>query len=825
MAHIVAYNVPMARNMSQVTLGLDPNNALARNLQHMADSRHFTLRSMPAQYFIDTFFPEAALSKDRARYLPSRDAYSTVPAAAKTSQQIYEPLITALNERTRQQSRCPGFVFEDVAPRSPHPGRVGHMKPHICCFASESLQTVRHCDLSSRAELGYAELFFEVMPDPSHDFYTEAISLVATSQSGGIPTTVMELSKARGQHIAYVVEIFARQFREFFFSISMAGSRARLLRWDRSGCIVSDSFDIRTRPEVLCEFLWRFAQVPPAGRGHDITVEPALAEEGAVFEKLVTEATALQLGVKGPTLRQAVLQHYEPGRVMAVHVLDQDVADESSNVRRLLVSRPVVSPLSLCGKGTRGFWAVDTHTRRVTFLKDTWRSAAADREGVTLLHMAEVGVRNIPQVVAHGDVPHEFSGDGRMLLDGDYQSTRTDEFKTGLWLWPEGSKDIHVSQRRHYRIVLEPVGYDVRYLRGTEELLHASYDIFIAMQDALAKDSRVHRDISAGNIILVREYEGQTVRKGYLIDWESSCTVDESGLAVKAGRAGTWLFMSRAMLLDYHNKVQQTIKDDMESLLYVVLYCALHWLPHNLDKDALADIVAVVFEFRNAIHGSSVGGAGKLINAESRLYTGHIQFGDPAIKEWLDTVMDHMAPQPDQRELYKDKWLPEQLDAFWSEFLTTHKMAPNDRVYHDLTGSSVSLDASSSHSSDSESDSSVHSLAQVRPVRASQRLSNKRPLPATSESERARKTRSARSQPSPSEETPLRRSDRIRTQQARRSATAGCAPHGTAARATRGSAPGPHPRPRKGGQRPTHARPSRGRGGRDGIRGGYAARR
>lgn len=290
------------------------------------------------------------------------------------------------------------------------------MKPHICCFASESLQTVRHCDLSSRAELGYAELFFEVMPDPSHDFYTDAISLVATSQSGGIPTTVMELSKARGQHIAYVVEIFARQFREFFFSISMAGSRARLLRWDRSGCIVSDSFDIRTRPELLCEFLWRFAQVPPAGRGHDITVEPALAEEEAVFEKLVTEATALQLGVKGPTLRQAVLQHYEPGRVMAVHVLDQDVADESSNVRRLLVSRPVVSPLSLCGKGTRGFWAVDTHTRRVTFLKDTWRSAAADREGVTLLHMAEVGVRNIPQVVAHGDVPHDFSGDGRMLL-------------------------------------------------------------------------------------------------------------------------------------------------------------------------------------------------------------------------------------------------------------------------------------------------------------------------------------------------------------------------------------------------------------------------
>lgn len=271
--------------------------------------------------------------------------------------------------------------------------------------------------------------------------------------------------------------------------------------------------------------------------------------------------------------------------------------------------------------------------------------------------------------------------------------------------------------------------------------------------------------------------------------------------------------MSRAMLLDYHNKVQQTIKDDMESLLYVVLYCALHWLPHNLDKDALADIVAVVFEFRNAIHGSSVGGAGKLINAESRLYTGHIQFGDPAIKEWLDTVMNYMAPQPDQRELYKDKWLPEQLDAFWSEFLKTHKMAPNDRVYHDITRSSVSLDAPSSQSSESESDSSVHSLAQVRPVRASRRLSNKRPLPATSESERARKTRSTPRplQPGPSEETPLRRSDRIRRQQARRPASAGGAPRGTAA--MRGTA-----------SKASNGRSPLGRGGPGGTRSGAARR-
>ena len=55
------------------------------------------------------------------------------------------------------------------------------------------------------------------------------------------------------------------------------------------------------------------------------------------------------------------------------------------------------------------------------------------------------------------------------------------------------------------------------------------------MQDARVKDSRIHRDISVGNVILVKESEKE-VRRGYLIDWETSCKVDGSGAAVEAGR-------------------------------------------------------------------------------------------------------------------------------------------------------------------------------------------------------------------------------------------------------------------------------------------------
>ncbi len=55
------------------------------------------------------------------------------------------------------------------------------------------------------------------------------------------------------------------------------------------------------------------------------------------------------------------------------------------------------------------------------------------------------------------------------------------------------------------------------------------------MKDALALDSRLHRDISVGNILLVKE-GNRNVRRGYLIDWECSCNVNESGQASQPGR-------------------------------------------------------------------------------------------------------------------------------------------------------------------------------------------------------------------------------------------------------------------------------------------------
>ena len=195
--------------------------------------------------------------------------------------------------------------------------------------------------------------------------------------------------------------------------------------------------------------------------------------------------------------------------------------------------------------------------------------------------------------------------------------------------------------------------------------------------------------------------------------------------------------MSIDLLYDHENLVKQTIKDDMESLLYVVLYCALHWLPHNLSKDRLSDLITAFFEHREQYCGAPMGARGKIINAENRYHTRGVVYGNPEIKAWLDTAMDYMSPLAHQKEAYKDKWNPDQLDAFWNEFLQSHQLEADDRVSHDLTKRTLLLEASTSDSGASS------------PLPASEKRHHSPSTPIPTDTKRMRSTRSTRHQPVP----------------------------------------------------------------------------
>ena len=88
------YNVPTALSgSSHRTLGLEPEWAMARNLQHLAATRHCTLGPMPINFFLESFLPISA-SQDCSGLSQSDGVFASVPFHAKRSSGITKPLVS-----------------------------------------------------------------------------------------------------------------------------------------------------------------------------------------------------------------------------------------------------------------------------------------------------------------------------------------------------------------------------------------------------------------------------------------------------------------------------------------------------------------------------------------------------------------------------------------------------------------------------------------------------------------------------------------------------------------------------------------------------------
>ncbi|KAH9849520.1 hypothetical protein C2E23DRAFT_737111 [Lenzites betulinus] len=693
------YNVPMALDATlSRTEGLRPSLAPTRHDEHAEQARKFMLGTMPAAAFVDAFLPP---SDQTAGTMPFRNAFNRVPRNAQTSSQIYLPLINALNLTTKGRHRCPGFVFVDTIERSEHFHHLGYAKPHISCFTTENASRVQSASKCSRVELGYAELFIDVSPYPRLDLLSDPPEQgpPAVHKLFDVPDDVYlaysPRSEVLGTHTAFATEVLARQNRTFLFTVSVFGTRARLFRWDRAGCIVTEAFNIRDNPDILLDFMWRFSQASPAERGHDPTVAVATPGEEALFRDAIRSHARIQLGpeVNSTELDKAVTAHYEPGHASIVSVFSKHQPPPGSDAvvsrSRFIVSRPVVSPLHLQGRGSRGYWAVCADTGRVVFLKDSWRSAAADElEGDILSQLNEHGVSNVPRLVMQGDVPLNLETYSRNNLR--LQVTKTDWFQDSEWALACRAKtereQLLLTPRRHYRMVTDVAGYSLNAIRGTDELLHATYDAFKAMCSALNKASRIHRDLSVGNIILVRE-PGQSIRRGYLIDWESSDLADGvNGIAEHSGRAGTWEFMSIRMLcqptlLGVPRTWTHSFMDDVESLFWVVLYCSLLYLPHDLGEEALGSFIKVFHEQVDEdgdMHLTGGREKGRVI-AAPRKWTTHFKSSSAGLEDWLNKFMD--GGRPRSRPSYEMKDVA-RLDAYWSNFLTSRTLETKNRAVH-----------------------------------------------------------------------------------------------------------------------------------------------
>ena len=190
----------------------------------------------------------------------------------------------------------------------------------------------------------------------------------------------------RGQITLYATRQQAYQFRTSIFTIGVFGGVARIFRWDRTGCQVTEpirySQDEGNRR--LTEFFLRLDRMADdrEARGWDPTVTDATTKEVQKFRKAVRAACNRQPAAKRRT------PDGEAGHKVANSMfvkLIGSVGDPSEYPRRkvsvldgeekrdYIVGRPTSVLRSPTGRSTRGFVAMSVKTGKLVFLKDSWR--------------------------------------------------------------------------------------------------------------------------------------------------------------------------------------------------------------------------------------------------------------------------------------------------------------------------------------------------------------------------------------------------------------------------------------------------------------------
>ena len=160
---------------------------------------------------------------------------------------------------------------------------------------------------------------------------------------------------------------------------------------------------------------------------------------------------------------------------------------------QVLVSRPCFTSHSPTGHSTCGYWGVvigeSVQESEVVFVKDIWRSnvEGVEREGDILHRLHEKGVRNIPPLVAHGDVEDDGESSCELSISslteidiGMTQVTDTDKVARKRWVASLTTKQCRkLVSCTHYRLVTRKAGYSLQTFAGSRELLEGAYGAYL----------------------------------------------------------------------------------------------------------------------------------------------------------------------------------------------------------------------------------------------------------------------------------------------------------------------------------------------------------
>ena len=271
----------------------------------------------------------------------------------------------------------------------------------------------------------------------------------------------------RGQLFSYADLIFKYQHRTAHFMLLVNGFMFRIMRWDRSGVIVSEATEYAATIEHtrgLLQLLYGLSRMDPVQAGLDPTAT-RLSPGSCGWLRMLSLSFNNVLDLKADKLVQdhtskaaieTVLRTYraatvptsplfasgelptDPRQLFAHPSSSSNTAKNSSHsmrspcpptftyIRELfkesldskvgyvltvkkrdyLVGSAIYAAMGPIGRGTRGYVALEWDSQRFVFLKDTWRPhyVGVGIEGETLRILNDAHIPCVPTLVCHEDL-------------------------------------------------------------------------------------------------------------------------------------------------------------------------------------------------------------------------------------------------------------------------------------------------------------------------------------------------------------------------------------------------------------------------------------
>ncbi|KAL5498642.1 hypothetical protein ACEPAH_1997 [Sanghuangporus vaninii] len=328
-----------------------------------------------------------------------------------------------------------------------------------------------------------------------------------------IKATESNLAKIARSSYNHICEMYrANMARRFVLLFSLVDTKMALFKYDRSGALVSEPFDIHEEPEQFLRVIVSMA----FGEDYFLGLDPSFSSKDNK-DYVMFDSTSYEV----------------------VRVIHLDAVIRSRGTVALLVKHPV--------------------TGKLLVIKDQW--VDRDRKITEVDILRKLGRKSLKVVRLIGSLVVAF----RVEDDSDIlDSTAAD--REGM----EESKKSDIEIRDHYRLLLSPYGDSIMDFRSLRELVSSFKDYAETIRD-LYKAGFYHRDISYRNLIIAID-DDTSLRTGFLIDLDCATEIsrmksDEEELT------GTVPFIPIEILEDYG--CEHKYYFDLESLFYVLVWICL----------------------------------------------------------------------------------------------------------------------------------------------------------------------------------------------------------------------------------------------------------